>query len=104
MPAALFFFGRRDVVPAGHLSGAMKPFPFLAGTAGALVGGPAEYRLRRAGLAVGDDAANRLRGSLGLLMMLMGLLILAVLAAAGLALYPPSAAGISAAGRSPDGG
>ncbi|MEY8712520.1 multidrug efflux MFS transporter EmrD [Mangrovibacter phragmitis] len=38
VPAALFFFGAGMVFPLAT-SGAMEPFPFLAGTAGALVGG-----------------------------------------------------------------
>lgn len=37
-PAALFFFGAGMLFPLAT-SGAMEPFPFLAGTAGALVGG-----------------------------------------------------------------
>ena len=86
---------RRDVVPLAT-SGAMEPFPFLAGTAGALVGG-----LQNIGSGVlawlsammpqtgqgsprpADDADGPVDS--------------AVLAAAGLALHPPSAAGISAA-------
>ena len=58
IPAALFFFGAGMLFPLAT-SGAMEPFPFLAGTAGALVGG----------LQTGQ-------ASLGLLMTLMGLLIL----------------------------
>lgn len=38
IPAALFFFGAGMLFPLAT-SGAMEPFPFLAGTAGALVGG-----------------------------------------------------------------
>ncbi|MDH8195870.1 multidrug efflux MFS transporter EmrD, partial [Klebsiella pneumoniae] len=38
VPAALFFFGAGMLFPLAT-SGAMEPFPFLAGTAGALVGG-----------------------------------------------------------------
>ncbi len=36
VPAALFFFGAGMLFPLAT-SGAMEPFPFLAGTAGALV-------------------------------------------------------------------
>lgn len=38
LPAALFFFGAGMLFPLAT-TGAMEPFPFLAGTAGALVGG-----------------------------------------------------------------
>ncbi len=38
VPAALFFFGAGMLFPLAT-SGAMEPFPFPAGTAGALVGG-----------------------------------------------------------------
>ncbi len=38
VPAALFFFGAGMLFPLAT-SGAMEPLPFLAGTAGALVGG-----------------------------------------------------------------
>lgn len=55
-------------------SGAMEPFPFLAGTAGALVGG-----LQNIGSGVLASLSATLpqtgQGSLGLLMTLMGLLI-----------------------------
>ncbi len=55
-------------------SGAMEPFPFLAGTAGALVGG-----LENIGSGVLASLSAMLpqtgQGSLGLLMTLMGLLI-----------------------------
>ena len=74
IPAALFFFGAGMLFPLAT-SGAMEPFPFLAGTAGALVGGLQN---------IGSGALAWLsammpqtgQGSLGLLMMLMGLLIL----------------------------
>lgn len=74
VPAALFFFGAGMLFPLAT-SGAMEPFPFLAGTAGALVGGLQN---------IGSSATARLsalmpqtgQSSLGLLMMLMGLLIL----------------------------
>lgn len=94
VPAALFFFGAGMLFPLAT-SGAMEPFPFLAGTAGALVGG-----LQNIGsgvlAAVGDDAANR-SGQPRPADDADGPVDSAVLAAAGLALYPPSAAGISAA-------
>ncbi len=86
---------RRDVVPAGHQrrDGAVPvPRRNRRGAGGRL----AEYRLRRAGLAVGDDAANR-SGQPRPADDADGPVDSAVLAAAGLALYPPSAAGISAA-------
>ncbi|EMH4165121.1 multidrug efflux MFS transporter EmrD [Pluralibacter gergoviae] len=74
IPAALFFFGAGMLFPLAT-SGAMEPFPFLAGTAGALVGGLQN---------IGSGALAWLsallpqngQGSLGLLMTLMGLLIL----------------------------
>ena len=93
VPAALFFFGAGMLFPLAT-SGAMEPFPFLAGTAGWRL---AEYRLRRAGLAVGDDAANRAKQPRPA-DDVNGPVDSAVLAAAGLALYQPPAAGLSAAG------
>ena len=63
VPAALFFFGAGMLFPLAT-SGAMEPFPFLAGTAGVLVGGLSAMMPQTG------------QGSLGLLMMLMGLLIL----------------------------
>lgn len=75
IPAALFFFGAGMLFPLAT-SGAMEPFPFLAGTAGALVGG-----LQNIGSGVLAWLSAMLpqngQGSLGLLMTLMGLLILA---------------------------
>lgn len=74
VPAALFFFGAGMLFPL-TTSGAMEPFPFLAGTAGALVGG-----LQNIGSGVLAWLSAMMpqtgQGSLGLLMMLMGLLIL----------------------------
>ena len=74
IPAALFFFGAGMLFPLAT-SGAMEPFPFLAGTAGALVGG-----LQNIGSGVVAWLSALLpqngQGSLGLLMTLMGLLIL----------------------------
>ena len=73
VPAALFFFGAGMLFPLAT-SGAMEPFPFLAGTAGALVGG-----LQNIGSGVLASLSAVLpqtgKGSLGLLMTLMGLLI-----------------------------
>lgn len=73
IPAALFFFGAGMLFPLAT-SGAMEPFPFLAGTAGALVGG-----LQNIGSGVLASLSAMLpqtgQGSLGLLMTLMGLLI-----------------------------
>lgn len=74
VPAALFFFGAGMLFPLAT-SGAMEPFPFLAGTAGALIGGLQN---------IGSGALAWLsallpqtgQSSLGLLMTLMGLLIL----------------------------
>ena len=74
VPAALFFFGAGMLFPLAT-SGAMEPFPFLAGTAGALVGG-----LQNIGSGVLAWLSAMMpqtgQGSLGMLMMLMGLLIL----------------------------
>lgn len=74
IPAALFFFGAGMLFPLAT-SGAMEPFPFLAGTAGALVGG-----LQNIGSGVLAWLSAMLpqtgQASLGLLMTLMGLLIL----------------------------
>ncbi|MEB6462558.1 multidrug efflux MFS transporter EmrD [Raoultella ornithinolytica] len=74
VPAALFFFGAGMLFPLAT-SGAMEPFPFLAGTAGALVGG-----LQNIGSGVLAWLSAMMpqtgQSSQGLLMMLMGLLIL----------------------------
>lgn len=74
VPAALFFFGAGMLFPLAT-SGAMEPFPFLAGTAGALVGGLQNIG---SGLMAGFSAMLPQTGqsSIGLLMTLMGLLIL----------------------------
>lgn len=74
VPAALFFFGAGMLFPLAT-SGAMEPFPFLAGTAGALVGGLQNIG---SGILAWLSAMMPQTGqsSLGLLMMLMGLLIL----------------------------
>ncbi|MBN6454509.1 multidrug efflux MFS transporter EmrD, partial [Escherichia coli] len=70
VPAALFFFGAGMLFPLAT-SGAMEPFPFLAGTAGALVGG-----LQNIGSGVLASLSAMLpqtgQGSLGLLMTVMG--------------------------------
>lgn len=74
IPVALFFFGAGMLFPLAT-SGAMEPFPFLAGTAGALVGG-----LQNIGSGVLAWLSAMLpqtgQASLGMLMTLMGLLIL----------------------------
>lgn len=74
VPAALFFFGAGMLFPLAT-SGAMEPFPFLAGTAGALVGGLQNIG---SGLLAWLSALLPQNGqsSLGLLMTLMALLIL----------------------------
>jgi DHA1 family 2-module integral membrane pump EmrD-like MFS transporter len=73
VPAALFFFGAGMLFPLAT-SGAMEPFPFLAGTAGALVGG-----LQNIGSGVLAWLSAMMpqtgQASIGLLMTLMGLLI-----------------------------
>ncbi|HFZ8994817.1 TPA: multidrug efflux MFS transporter EmrD [Citrobacter freundii] len=73
IPAALFFFGAGMLFPLAT-SGAMEPFPFLAGTAGALVGGL--QNIGSGGLAwLSALLPQTGQSSLGLLMTLMGLLI-----------------------------
>lgn len=74
VPAALFFFGAGMLFPLAT-SGAMEPFPFLAGTAGALVGGL--QNIGSGALAwLSAMLPQNGQSSLGLLMTLMGLLIL----------------------------
>ena len=74
VPAALFFFGAGMLFPLAT-SGAMEPFPFLAGTAGALVGGL--QNIGSGALAwLSATLPQNGQASLGLLMTLMGLLIL----------------------------
>ena len=98
VPAALFFFGAGMLFP--RRDGAIPvPRRYRRGAGWRL----AEYRLRRTGLAVGDDAAKR-SGQSRSADDADGSVDSAVLAAAGLALYPPSAAGLSTAWRSPDSG
>lgn len=74
VPAALFFFGAGMLFPLAT-SGAMEPFPYLAGTAGALVGG---LQNCGSGLLAWSSAlmAQDGQSSLGMLMTAMGLLIL----------------------------
>ena len=74
IPAALFFFGAGMLFPLAT-SGAMEPFPFLAGTAGALVGG---LQNCGSGLLAWSSALLPQGGqsSIGMLMTAMGLLIL----------------------------
>ena len=98
VPAALFFFGAGMLFPLAT-SGAMEPFPFLAGTAGALVGGLQKHWFRRAGVALCDVAANR-SGQPGVVDDLNGIVDRAVLAAAGDADVASGAARLSARHRS----
>ena len=74
VPAALFFFGAGMMFPLAT-PGAMEPFPYLAGAAGALVGG---MQNMGSGLATWLSAMLPQTGqfSLGLLMFAMALLIL----------------------------
>ncbi len=74
IPAALFFFGAGMLFPLAT-SGAMEPFPVLAGTAGALGGGL--QNIGSGGLASRSALVPPTgQGRLGVLMTLMGLLIL----------------------------
>ncbi|CAI2793170.1 Multidrug resistance protein D [Serratia grimesii] len=74
VPAALFFFGAGMMFPLAT-TGAMEPFPYLAGAAGALVGG---MQNMGSGLATWLSAMlpQTEQFSLGLLMFAMALLIL----------------------------
>ncbi|WP_312741919.1 multidrug efflux MFS transporter EmrD [Cedecea neteri] len=74
VPAALFFFGAGMLFPLAT-SGAMEPFPFLAGTAGALVGGLQNIG---SGVMAWFSALMPQTGqySIGMLMTAMGVLIL----------------------------
>ncbi|MGG7669351.1 multidrug efflux MFS transporter EmrD [Yersinia sp. J1] len=74
IPAALFFFGAGMLFPLAT-TGAMEPFPYLAGAAGALVGGLQNIG---SGLTTWLSAMLPQTGqfSLGLLMFAMALLIL----------------------------
>ncbi len=73
IPAALFFFGAGMLFPLAT-SGAMEPFPFLAGTAGALIGGLQNIG---SGTLAWFSALLPQTGqnSIGMLMTLMGLLM-----------------------------
>ncbi|PHM64286.1 multidrug resistance protein D [Xenorhabdus stockiae] len=74
LPAALFFFGAGMLFPLAT-TGAMEPFPYLAGAAGALVGG-----LQNVGSGVATWLSAMLpqnsQFSVGMLMFCMALLIL----------------------------
>jgi DHA1 family 2-module integral membrane pump EmrD-like MFS transporter len=74
VPAAMFFFGAGMLFPLAT-SGAMEPYPFLAGTAGALIGGLQNVG---SGALASFSAVLPQDGqfSLGVLMLAMGLLIL----------------------------
>jgi len=74
VPASLFFFGAGMLFPLAT-TGAMEPFPYLAGAAGALVGG---LQNMGSGLVAWMSARLPQTGqfSLGLLMFAMSLLIL----------------------------
>ncbi len=74
VPASLFFFGAGMLFPLAT-TGAMEPFPYLAGAAGALVGGLQNVG---SGVATWISALLPQHGqfSLGLLMFLMSVLIL----------------------------
>jgi len=74
VPAALFFFGAGMLFPLAT-TGAMEPYPYLAGTAGALLGGMQNLG---AGLTAWLSAMLPQNGqfSLGMLMFAMAMLIL----------------------------
>ncbi|MDF7758137.1 multidrug efflux MFS transporter EmrD [Kosakonia cowanii] len=73
VPAAIFFFGAGMLFPLAT-SGAMEPFPFLAGTAGALIGGL--QNMGSGGLAwLSAQLPQNSQFSLGMLMTLAGVLI-----------------------------
>ncbi len=74
VPAALFFFGAGMLFPLAT-TGAMEPWPYMAGTAGALLGG---LQNLGSGLAAWLSALLPQKGqfSLGMLMFAMALLIL----------------------------
>ncbi|KQN63330.1 multidrug efflux MFS transporter EmrD [Erwinia sp. E602] len=74
VPASLFFFGAGMLFPLGT-SGAMEPWPYMAGTAGALVGG---LQNLGSGLTAWLSALLPQTGqfSLGMLMFATALLIL----------------------------
>lgn len=74
VPASVFFFGAGMLFPLAT-TGAMEPYPYLAGAAGALVGG-----LQNVGSGVATWVSALLpqngQFSLGLLMFLMSMLVL----------------------------
>ncbi|AOM41712.1 multidrug efflux MFS transporter EmrD [Xenorhabdus hominickii] len=74
IPAALFFFGAGMLFPLAT-TGAMEPFPYLAGAAGALVGG---FQNVGSGVATWLSAMlpQNSQFSVGILMFSMALLIL----------------------------
>lgn len=74
VPAAVFFFGAGMLFPLAT-TGAMEPFPYLAGAAGALVGGLQNVG---SGVATWISAQMPQNGqfSLGLLMFLMSIMVL----------------------------
>ncbi|MDX7991972.1 multidrug efflux MFS transporter EmrD [Xenorhabdus littoralis] len=74
IPAALFFFGAGMLFPLAT-TGAMEPFPYLAGAAGALVGG---FQNIGSGVATWLSAMlpQNSQFSVGMLMFSMALLIL----------------------------
>ncbi|CDL84126.1 multidrug efflux MFS transporter EmrD [Xenorhabdus szentirmaii] len=74
MPAALFFFGAGMLFPLAT-TGAMEPFPYLAGAAGALVGG---FQNVGSGVVTWLSAMlpQNSQFSVGMLMFTMSLLIL----------------------------
>lgn len=74
VPASVFFFGAGMLFPLAT-TGAMEPFPYLAGAAGALVGGMQNVG---SGVATWVSALLPQNGqfSLGLLMLLMSMLVL----------------------------
>ncbi|EEB44262.1 Multidrug resistance protein D [Providencia alcalifaciens] len=73
VPASIFFFGAGMLFPLAT-TGAMEPFPYLAGAAGALVGGLQNVG---SGVATWVSALMPQNGqfSLGLLMFLMSMLV-----------------------------
>ncbi|HHR5883346.1 TPA: multidrug efflux MFS transporter EmrD [Providencia alcalifaciens] len=73
VPASIFFFGAGMLFPLAT-TGAMEPFPYLAGAAGALVGGLQNVG---SGIATWVSALMPQNGqfSLGLLMFLMSMLV-----------------------------
>lgn len=74
VPASVFFFGAGMLFPLAT-TGAMEPFPYLAGAAGALVGGLQNVG---SGMATWVSALLPQNGqfSLGLLMLLMSIFVL----------------------------